>query len=117
MFSLKGADQRAARASVHLSSSAQDRALRKRLRGKPLASRAKWVLGQVAYVAACIGAFVAVLKFADGAWMAVGLTVVAVFAGGIFEVVRDFRYRNYRQEWELANGPDLEDEDGIDKQR
>jgi len=36
--------------------------------------------------------------------------VVAFFAGGIFEVVSDFRYGNYRKEWELANGPDMEDE-------
>lgn len=65
------------------------------------------MLGQVAYIAACIAAFIVVLRFAEGIWLGVGLTVVALFAGGIFEVVTDFRYKNYRQEWELANGPDL----------
>jgi hypothetical protein len=68
------------------------------------------MLGQAAYIAACIVGFIAVLRFADGIWLAIGLTVVALFAGGIFEVVTDFRYKNYRQEWELANGSDLEAE-------
>jgi len=65
------------------------------------------MLGQVAYIAACIAVFIVVLRFADGIWLAIGLTVVAFFAGGIFEVLIDFRYGNYRKEWELANGPDL----------
>jgi uncharacterized membrane protein YjjP (DUF1212 family) len=68
------------------------------------------MLGQVTYIAACVAAFVLVLRFADGIWLAIGLTAVAFFAGGIFEVLIDFRYGNYRKEWELANGPDLSNE-------
>ena len=94
--------------STHLSSNERDRDLRRRLRGKPLTSRIKWMLGQGAYIAGCVVALIAVLRFADGIWRAIGLTVVAFFAGGIFEVLIDFRYGNYRKEWELANGPDLE---------
>jgi fatty acid desaturase len=105
-----GANETVDKASAHLSADERDRELRKRLRGKPLVPRVKWILGQVAYIAACIAALAVVLRFADGIWLAVGLTVVAFFAGGIFEVVTDFRYKNYRQEWELANGPDLEAE-------
>ena len=103
-------DETVDKASTHLSADERDRELRKRLRGKPLVPRAKWMLGQAAYIAACVAALVVVLRFADGIWLAVGLTIVAFFAGGIFEVVTDFRYKNYRQEWELANGSDLEAE-------
>jgi len=66
------------------------------------------VLRQAAYVLACVVALIAALTFTDGIWLAISLTVVAFFAGGIFEVLIDFRYSNYRKEWELANGPDLE---------
>jgi len=66
------------------------------------------MIRQAAYVLACVAAAVAVLMFLDGVWLAVGLTAVAFFAGGIFEVLIDFRYGNYKREWELANGADLE---------
>lgn len=94
--------------STHLSDDEQDRELRRRLRGKPLVPRAKWIAGQTAYILGCIAALIMVLRFADGIWLAIGLIVVAFFAGGIFEVVTDFRYGNYRKEWELANGADIE---------
>jgi hypothetical protein len=98
------------KASTHLSADECDRELRKRLRGRRLVPQTLWMLGQAAYIVACIAAFIAVLRVADGLWLAVGLTVVAFFAGGIFEVLTDFHYSNYRQEWELANGLDLEAE-------
>ncbi len=66
------------------------------------------MIRQAAYVLACVVAAVAVLMFLEGAWLAIGLTAVAFFAGGIFEVLVDFRYGNYKQEWELANDADLE---------
>lgn len=109
---LMRANETVDKASTHLSANERDRELRKRLRGKPLVPRTKWMLGQAAYIAACVAAFIVVLRFADGVWLAVSLTIVAFFAGGIFEVVTDFRYKNYRREWELANGPDLEAERG-----
>lgn len=80
--------------------------IRRRLHGKPLVSRANWMARQAAYVLACIAGFVAVIKFLDRTWEVVGLIVVAFLASGVFEVLIDWRYGNYRKEWELANGTD-----------
>jgi hypothetical protein len=57
--------------------------LRQRLRGKPLRPRAIWLLGPAAYVLACAIALIVVLTYTDGVWLAIGLTVVAFFAGHI----------------------------------
>lgn len=67
------------------------------------------MMRQVAYICACIAAATAALVLLEGMWLAVALTVIAFFAGGIFEVLIDFRYEKYREEWELANGADLDD--------
>lgn len=82
--------------------------IRQRLRGKRLVSRATWVARQAAYVLACLVGFAVVIQLLDGVWEIVGLIAVAIFAGGIFEVLIDWRYGNYRKEWELANAPDGE---------
>ncbi len=82
--------------------------IREKYSGTPLEPRAKWVLKQALFVLACAVALVAVLKFADGIWLAIGLTVVAFFAGMLPELFADFRYGKYRKNWEIANTPDLE---------
>jgi hypothetical protein len=84
--------------------------IRRRLRGKPLRSRPVQLLIPVAYTLACVAALVAVLKLADGIWLAIGLTVVAFFAGHIPEAFIESRYSTYREEWDLANSSDLETE-------
>lgn len=72
------------------------------LRGKPLTSRRKWIGITLIYVAGCVvGAFL-VLTFLSGVALAIGLTIVAFFAGGLFELFGE-RYSNYRKEWEAAN--------------
>lgn len=45
------------------------------------------------------------LLFADGIVFVIGLTVMAFFVGGLFELFA-LRYDSYRNEWELANGED-----------
>jgi hypothetical protein len=80
-----------------------DETRRKMLQGKPLASRPVWFLKRFVYVIALIGAVAAVLAFADGLWLAVGLTVLAFPAGMLPELFIDLRYSNYRREWEIAN--------------
>jgi hypothetical protein len=42
--------------------------------------------------------------------LAIGLTVMAFFVGGLFEVFFFSKYRTYRKEWEAANN--LSGEDG-----
>lgn len=81
--------------------------IRRRLKGKSLISRANWISRQAAYVLACVGGIVAVIYFASGAWEVIGLIVVAIFASGVFEVLIDWRYGNYRKEWERANNSTL----------
>jgi membrane protein YdbS with pleckstrin-like domain len=92
--------------SVPQSPNRQSRKLR-RLRGKPLTSRAKWLTLKVAYILACVIGVVVVLMFTHGLVLAVGLTVMAFFAGGLLELFA-LRYRDYHKEWELANGGDFE---------
>jgi hypothetical protein len=64
-------------------------------------------VGPAAYVLACAIALIFVLTYTDGVWLAIGLTVVAFFAGHIPELFIEFRYVKYRREWELANDSDL----------
>jgi membrane protein YdbS with pleckstrin-like domain len=80
------------------------------LQGKPLTSRAKWLTIKVIYVLGCVVGVAAVLAFASGVVLAIGLTVMAFFIGGIFELFA-LRYRDYREDWDQANrgselGPD-----------
>jgi hypothetical protein len=90
--------------SAHTAPTSNRKALRTRLyAGKPLTSRAKWLIMKIAYVLACLAGVAAVLTFADGVILAIGLTVMAFFVGGIFELFA-LRYDDYRREWELANG-------------
>lgn len=70
--------------------------------GRPLTSRAKWLVIKTAYVLACIVGVAAVLILTDGLAMAIGLTVMAFFVGGLFELFA-LRYDHYRKEWEVAN--------------
>jgi hypothetical protein len=84
--------------------------IRRRLRGKPLRSRPVQLLIPVAYTLACAAALFAVLKLADGIWLAIGLTVVAFFAGHIPEAFIESKYSAYREDWDLANSSDLETE-------
>jgi len=79
------------------------------LQGKPLTSRAKWLTIKLMYVLGCAAGLAAVLVFARGVVLAIGLTVVAFFIGGLFELFA-LRYQDYREEWEQANngsGPDV----------
>lgn len=80
--------------------------LTKNLKGVPLESRKRWVLKQAAFVMACAIALVLVLTYASGVWLAVGLTIVALFAGMLPELFIDLRYGKYKREWELVNGSD-----------
>lgn len=73
--------------------------------GRPLTSRAKWLAMKMAYILACIAGVVAVLIFTDGIALAIGLTVMALFVGGLFELFA-LRYDDYREEWEEANAKD-----------
>lgn len=83
---------------------------RERWEGTPLQSRARWLLKQAAFVLACLAGLVVVLKVADGVWLAVGLTIVAFFAGMLPELFIDLRYGKYRSEWEAANGARVDPE-------
>jgi len=74
------------------------------LQGKPLTSRAKWLTIKVMYVLGCVAGVAAVLVFTNGVVLAIGLTVMAFFVGGIFELFT-LRYQDYREEWEQANRP------------
>lgn len=78
---------------------------RERLRGKRLRPRPVYLLGPMAYVAACVIGVVIVLRFTDGLELAIGLTVAAFFVGHIPELFIEFKYSRYREEWELANRP------------
>lgn len=73
------------------------------LQGKPLTSRSKWLTIKVMYVIGCVAGVAAVLVFASGVVLAIGLTVMAFFVGGIFELFA-LRYQDYREDWEQANG-------------
>ena len=77
--------------------------MQERLGGTPLEPRAKWLLKQAAFVFLCVAGLIVVLRFADGIWLAIGLTVVAFFAGMLPELFLDLRYGKYREEWELVN--------------
>lgn len=77
-----------------------------RFQGKRLTSRAKWLTIKVVYVLACIAGVIAVLMFTHGFVLAIGLTVMAFFVGGLLELFA-LRYEDYREEWGLANGPDF----------
>jgi hypothetical protein len=89
--------------SAYTAPTAGWKALRTRLyAGRSLTSRAKWLVIKAAYVLACIAGVAAVLIFTDGIVLAIGLTVMAFFVGGLFELFA-LRYEDYRREWELAN--------------
>lgn len=60
------------------------------------------------YTLVCAGALIAILRFADGVWLAIGLTVMVFFVGHIPEAFAVFRYSTYREEWELANVGDAD---------
>lgn len=80
------------------------------LQGKPLTSRTKWLTIKVMYILGCVAGVAAVLVFASGVVLAIGLTVMAFFFGGLFELFA-LRYQDYHEEWEQANngseiGPD-----------
>jgi len=92
--------------SASQSTNKQGRKLR-RLRGKPLTSRTKWLTLKAAYVLACVVGVIAVLMLTHGLILAIGLTVMAFFLGGLLELF-SLRYRDYRKEWELANSADFE---------
>lgn len=93
---------------AHSASPAGRKALRTRLyAGRPLTSRVKWLTIKVTYILACIAGVAAVLIFTDGIVLAIGLTVMAFFVGGLFELFA-LRYADYRKEWELANSTDGE---------
>ncbi|MDQ3724804.1 MAG: hypothetical protein M3335_02755 [Actinomycetota bacterium] len=64
---------------------------------------------QAVYVVACVAALVAVIAFLEGAWRIVGLIVIGLIASAIPEVLLDWRYGNYRREWDLANRPDSDE--------
>jgi hypothetical protein len=81
-----------------------DETRRKMLHGKPLVSRPIWLMRRLAYVAVLIAGLIAVLSLTHGVWLAIGLTVLAFAASMLPELFTDFRYSNYRREWELANG-------------
>ncbi|MDQ3724802.1 MAG: hypothetical protein M3335_02745 [Actinomycetota bacterium] len=80
--------------------------------GRPLTSKAKWVGFKILYVLFCAIGVVAVLMFTEGIVQAVGLTIMAFFVGGLFEVFT-MRYDNYRREWELVNRNDSRDVDAL----
>jgi hypothetical protein len=78
--------------------------------GRPLTSKAKWVGFKILYVLFCVIGVVVVLVFTEGIVQAIGLTIMAFFVGGLFEVFT-MRYDNYRREWELVNREDPQDVD------
>ena len=95
--------------SAHTPPDSGGQARRSRLyAGRPLTSRAKWLAMKVAYVLACVVGVTAVLMFTDGIVLAIGLTIMAFFVGGLFELFA-LRYGDYRREWETANQPSGED--------
>lgn len=80
--------------------------IRRRLRGERLISRMGWILRQAAYVLVCAAGFAAVIILTEGTWEIIGLIIVAILSSGVLEVLIDWRYSNYRTEWQLANEPD-----------
>ncbi len=76
------------------------------LQGKQLTSRTKWLTIKVLYVLGCVAGVAVVVVFTSGAVLAVGLTVMAFFIGGIFELFA-LRYHDYREEWEQANNSEI----------
>src|SRR5262245_27655990 len=63
-----------------------DEARRKMLQGKNLVSRPMWLMRRLTYVAVLIVALIGVLTFADGVWLAIGLTILAFAAGMLPEL-------------------------------
>lgn len=76
----------------------------RRLQGKPLTSRTKWLAIKTTYILACVLGVIAVFMFTHGLVLAIGLTVMAFFVGGFIELFA-LRYKDYRDEWEQINGP------------
>jgi fatty acid desaturase len=74
----------------------------RRLQGRPLTSRSKWLAIKVGYVLACIAGVIAVVLFTHGIVLAIGLTVMAFFVGGFLELFA-LRYGDYLDEWNQAN--------------
>lgn len=62
-----------------------------------------WLMRRLAHVAGLGIALVALLVFADGIWLAIGLSILAFGAGMLPELFTDLNYSNYCREWELAN--------------
>ena len=92
--------------SAHTAPTAGRKALRTRLyAGRPLTSRAKWLTIKTVYVLACIAGVAPVLISTSGIVLAIGVTLMAFFVGGLFELFV-LRYEDYRREWELANSED-----------
>lgn len=78
------------------------------LRGKPLVSRARWLMWRIGYVFLLGILLVVALIFTDGIWMIVSVTILALAASVLPELLMDLRYSKYQGEWEVANGVDTE---------
>lgn len=78
----------------------------RKLRSKPLVSRPVWLMRRLAYVLLWIVLLLLVLAYADGIWMVLGLSVLALGAVILPEILTDLRYSKYRKEWEVANSTD-----------
>lgn len=78
------------------------------LRGKPLVSRARWLMWRIGYVILLGVLLVVVLAFLEGIWMIVSVTILALAASVLPELLMDLRYSKYRREWEVANRTDAQ---------
>jgi hypothetical protein len=77
----------------------------RRLQGRPLTSRGKWLTIKAIYIVACIVGVIAVLMFTHGLVLAIGLAIMAFFIGGFLELFA-LRYDDYQGEWKQANRAD-----------
>lgn len=57
------------------------------------------------YVAFLVAALIVTLLFIEGVWLGVALTILALAASIVPEMVVDLRYSRYREEWQAANRP------------
>lgn len=78
------------------------------LRGKPLVSRARWLMWRIGYVILLGILLVVVLTFIEGIWMIVSVTILALAASVLPELLMDLRYSKYQREWEVANSTETE---------
>jgi hypothetical protein len=100
---------------------------RQRLRGKPLASRMRFLTRRsllfLLYLVVTVVAFFVAFRFERWLLKGIGFTILALLAAVAFEVIGEgllgihkaFDYRKHREEWELANGfvSDAPDSPGI----